>query len=129
MLGRVVSPYRFLLVAVQGLHGRIHIHYPGLGQQFVVTAVQMCLEPTRVILFFPFQKRSSHGIFAAHSLHPQHLRQNAVAADRGHMRVALVTRQYAQKDGSQDVLLGRRVPTPVAQWTFLHPLLPQTAYL
>ena len=124
-LGRVVAQHCLLLMTVQGLNRSVHIQNPRLVKQLLVGVAQVPREPARIVLRSALLKRPPHGILAAHALHSQQARRDAVAPDCRHMRIALMPRQHAQQQRAQDVLLRWCIRTAIAQRAIGHPLLPQ----
>src|SRR3954453_17668310 len=89
----------------------------------------MLARPNCVRFLRSVLKGSPHCIFATHPLHAQQLRQHAVAAYRGDVRITLVTRQHRKHYRSQNVLFRRSIGALVLQGAVPHPTLPQPVRL
>jgi hypothetical protein len=120
-LMRVITYIRTALLAEQRLDGGIDIQYPRSVQGGLYAGEKLRSKPVPALVRTHPCQRPAQRVLADDLAHTKHLRTDAVTAQAGDMRVAMVPSENRQEPGAEDVSLVGGVAAVIGQGTTVHP--------
>jgi hypothetical protein len=125
----IVAKDRSFLMTVKRLDRRIDVEDPRFGKQRLHAKPQVTPQPDGPFRLVDCLEGPPDRVLADDLLHPQELRQHAVAAQRGDVRVTPVAGEHGQHRRAQNVPVARRIRAHVAQRTVRDERVEQPARL
>ena len=109
------------MFAVQGFDGGVDVQYPGGVKRGLCTAQQMAAQPALATSVAQACDGPAQCVFADDFVHAQYLCADTISSQSGDVGVAVVSGQYGQQPGAQDICVAWRVGAGIGQWAAVDP--------